>query len=299
MDLDSVVDELYGLDPAEFTSRRDQRSAEARKEGDRELAAAIKALRRPSAAAYTINLMARSRGGEIDRLVGLGARMREAQAALSGDEMRALGRQRSQLVAGLAQEARRAAREAGHPVSEATEREIQTTFEAALADEAAGEVVRAGRLVKALEHRGMDPVDLKGAVAGSTLKAAQREKSDHDKGGRTDGSDADRAEMERARQAERARAVEKAEQAEEEARAADERRSDLAAALERAKGRRQEGEDQVHRLEEELAEARRDLDTAVDAERRSRRALADAEEEADRAAVAARRARADADAFDP
>lgn len=86
MDLDSVTDELYGLDPSEFTSRRDQLSSEARTHGDRDLAASIKALRRPSAAAYTVNPMAREKADEIGRLIDLGARMREAQAALSGED---------------------------------------------------------------------------------------------------------------------------------------------------------------------------------------------------------------------
>ena len=60
--------------------------------------------------------------------------MRAAQAALSGEDLRQLGRQRQQLIAGLAHEARRVSADAGHPVSDAVGREIESTFEAALAD---------------------------------------------------------------------------------------------------------------------------------------------------------------------
>ncbi|HWE58043.1 MAG TPA: hypothetical protein VG435_21255 [Acidimicrobiales bacterium] len=166
MEIDEVVDELYRLELAEFTPRRDALSTEARKAGDRDLAATVKALRKPSAAAYTVNLMSRVRPDEIDRLIELGGRMREAQAQLSGDDLRALGRQRSQLVAGLATEARRIARDHGHAVSDAVHKEVQATFEAALADAWAGEAVRGGCLIRSLYRTGMDPVDLTGAVAG-------------------------------------------------------------------------------------------------------------------------------------
>lgn len=316
MDLNSVIEELYGLDPAGFTGRRDQLSAQARSEGDKHLAAAIKGLRRPSVAAWTVNLMARVAADEIDRLIELGGRLREAQAALSGDELRALGRQRSQLVAGLAQEARRAARHAGHPITEATEREVQATFEAALADEAAGAAVRAGRLARALERNGMDPVELEGAVAGpaDSTGVAGRASPGAAAGVRTGAAprpaagvragaappaaaDSDLAARARAKQ--KAAAEQAAEQAAAEARQADQRRAEARAGLDGARAAREEADDQVHHLEEQLASARRDLDGATDRERQARRALTAAEEDADRAASAARRARAEADTLAP
>ena len=310
MDLDSVIDELYALDPSEFTARRDQLSAQARQEGDRALAAAVKAMRRPSAAAYTVNLMARVNAEEIDRLIDLGGRLREAQAALSGEELRALGRQRSQLVAGLAQEARRAARDAGHPISEATEREVQATFEAALADERAGAAVRAGRLVKALERQGMDPVELEGAVAGpdggsgrpaSTTRAGTSTRPGAG-GGRKPAARAEEreaAEDAAARAEQREAAEEAAARAEEEARRCEGRRAQAQEYLDQARATRQDAEDAVHRMEEEMASARRALEDATEAERTARRVMAEAEEAAASAASSARRARADADALEP
>ncbi len=335
--LETALDELYGLDPSEFTARRDARATEARKEGDRELAAAVKALRRPSAAASTVNMMARSRADEVGRLIDLGARLREAQAALSGDELRALGRQRQQVVAGLAHEARRLAREAGHPISEATAREVEATFEAALADAAAGEAVRAGRLVRALEHRGMDPVDLEGAVAGAApagtagsggagtrtgstspttsgiqdkqAKSARSESAagtDRSRTGRDTAEDLSRREREQEeerRQAEarakaRAEAEEAAERAEEQARRAEGRRAEAADERAEAERRRAETDESVQRLEQQLGEARDEADRAAAAERAARRALREAEDGAESAAAAARKARAAADALD-
>lgn len=296
MDLDTAIEELYGLEPAEFTAHRDRLSAEARGRGERELAAAIRALRRPSVAAHTVNLMARKRAEEIGRLTALGAQMREAQAALSGEELRELGRQRSQLVAGLTREARHLARQSGHPITEATEREVQATFEAALADAAAGEAVRAGRLMKALERSGMDPVDLAGAVAGTAAEATQGGLGRDEAARRTKARE-DPVEAEQARRDDRRRreAEEKARRAEDEACGANERRSEADDHHRSTRQRRVDAEEKVGALEERLAQARRDLDDAVEAERLSRRTLLEAEEYAERAAAAAQRARAEVD----
>lgn len=300
MDLESVIDELYGLDPSQFTARRDALSVQARDEGNRDLASAIKALRRPSAAAYTVNLMARVRGDEMARLVELGERMRQVQAALSGGDLRALGRQRQQLVAGLAQEARREAAAAGHPISQATGREVESTFEAALADEAAGRMVLAGRLIRALERSGMDPVYLEGAVAGpatSTARAAPvtREPA----GGPADAPPAGEVHQiaeQRARR--KARLEEEAARAQEAAGTAERRLSEAAATAEAAVQNLQAAEEAVASLEEQLASARRDADRAATAERGARRDAVAAQDEAEAARSRAERAREAADAFD-
>jgi hypothetical protein len=315
--LEDVVDELYGMVPSSFTARRDELAAQARQEGDRDTAARIKALKRPSAAAWAVNLMARERAEDIGRLVDLGARMREAQEALSGEEMRALGRQRQQLVAGLARQARALAREWNHALSDAAEREVQATFEAALGDADAGSSVRAGRLVRSLVRTGMDPVDLSGAVAGAptgpvsargrtaartaaesparSRAAAPRAEAEapHDEVAAARRRAAARAEAEEARRAE-----EEARRVEEEARRAEEeegraREGARAAAEEHeaASALRRETENEIDRLEEELAAARQRADEAAAAEREARRRRARAEDEAERAADAAGRAR--------
>lgn len=305
MDLDTVVDELYGLDPSEFTARRDALAAEARKGGERELAGAIKSLKKPSAAAYTVNLMARTRSEEIDRLIALGGRLREAQEALSGDDLRALGRQRQQLVAGLAGEARRTARQAGHPISDSVQREVEATFEAALGDEAAGKAVRQGRLVRSLERSGLDPVELEGAVAGGGpasrgLANGRKAPATPAAGTGDDGDElgrARRAREEKARE-ERARAEEAATRAQAEARQAQARLEDAVSEHEAAERRRDEAEEKVSRLQELLAAARDEADRAAEEEHRTRRGRREAEREAEAAGAAADRARARADALD-
>jgi hypothetical protein len=162
-DLAAVADELYGLAPEEFTAARDAQAAEARRAGDRSLANGIKRLRRPTLAAWLVNTLARD--GRLEALLQLGAVMREAQTQLAADELRGLSRRRHQVVAALGRDARRIASASGRVVSEAAGRDLELTLEAALADAAAAEAVRSGRLTQALQYSGLGPLDAFGAMA--------------------------------------------------------------------------------------------------------------------------------------
>ncbi len=77
-----AVEELYGLPPAEFTRARDERAKELRKSGDREAADGVKALRKPTVAAWALNQLARQRGKELGRLLKAGEGLRAAQEEL-------------------------------------------------------------------------------------------------------------------------------------------------------------------------------------------------------------------------
>ena len=295
MDLDQIVNELYGLPPTEFTARRDELSTAAKNAGEKELAASVKALRRPSAAAFAVNLMARSRGDRIDALIELGGQMKAAQDALSGDELRALGRQRSQLIRAVAQEVRGAAHAAGHPVSDSVAREIESTLEAAFADTWAGQAVRQGRLVRALERSGMGPADLEGAVAGALAPPSEPANRRAAQPGRPEPPEDPEAEARRRVAA--AAAADAAEQAESQAVEAAAQLAAAVAGHDAARRRRDQAESALRQLEQDLRAARSAADEAAEAEaaaRRARRAAERAHEEAD---DAAQRARAAADSL--
>jgi hypothetical protein len=166
LNLAQVADELYGLPPSAFREARDERADQARAAGDKDLAAGIRKLRRPTVSAYVVNLLAREAPGQVDELVALGESLREAQQALAGDRLRELSTQRRRLVTTLVQEAGRLAEQAGQPFGASAEREVQETLEAALADPAVAEAVRSGRLTTALSYAGLGAsVDVDGAVA--------------------------------------------------------------------------------------------------------------------------------------
>ncbi|NYV73344.1 hypothetical protein HW445_03205, partial [Streptomyces sp. UH6] len=134
MDYDAVADELYGARPEEFTAVRDERAARARKEGDRELAARIKALRRPSLSAWACNLLVRERREETRPLLRLGEALRQAHLDLDGAALRELSRQQHLLVAALARQAVELTERAGHRVGEGAREEVEATLRAVLAD---------------------------------------------------------------------------------------------------------------------------------------------------------------------
>lgn len=152
MDLDGVADELYGLPLERFVATRTDREREARAAGDRELAARIRQLGKPTTAGWLTNQLVRARREEIGPLLELGSALRAASATLDGAVLRDLDRQQHRLVQVLVQEARRLAGAAERAVSEDTARAVEATLHAALADETAADQVAAGRLVDAL-HR--------------------------------------------------------------------------------------------------------------------------------------------------
>ncbi|MEU3351819.1 hypothetical protein [Streptomyces sp. NPDC037389] len=150
MDADSVADELFLLRPEEFTAARDRLAARAVRDGDPELARSLKALRRPTSAAWVCNLLVRNRPDEARALVRLGEGLREAHRTLDGGRLRELGRRQRALVASLSREARGLAEEAGHRVGDAVAREVEETLYAVLADPRAAEEWAAGRLSRPL-----------------------------------------------------------------------------------------------------------------------------------------------------
>ncbi|NUP26783.1 MAG: hypothetical protein HOQ44_08830 [Nocardia sp.] len=267
MSLAEVAADLYGLAPEDFVAARRARAAAATEAGDRELAAAIAALRKPTVAAWTVNMLVRSAPGEIEALFRLGAELRTAQRQLSGARLRELTRQRRQVVDALADRAGRVVADQGRPVSAAVLRQVSETLTAALADSAIAERVRTGTSAVAESYAGFGSVgpDLGVVRDAPEAAAGSRRKTRRSAGTATDGHGS-RAEARRQREREQARAAEVAAQ---EALTAAERTARQAA-------------DQLGATETRLAELRAEL-TAVQTRHRFAR-------EADRAARDAVRA---------
>ncbi|AMW14877.1 hypothetical protein A4E84_38720 [Streptomyces qaidamensis] len=150
MDYDSVADELYALRPEEFTAARASAVASARTAGDRELAERIGALRKPSLAAWVSNLLVRGSPGEVEPLLRLGEGLRQAHQDLDGAQLRELSRRQHALIRALSLQARQLAKEAGHPIGEGAQRDVENTLHAVLADPEAARAWAGGRLTKPL-----------------------------------------------------------------------------------------------------------------------------------------------------
>ncbi|MEO7007063.1 MAG: hypothetical protein ABI065_08525 [Terrimesophilobacter sp.] len=163
-DLVDVARELYALTPDEFTATRNERAADARSDGQKELSAIIRSLRKPSIGAWAVNLLVREQSEEIDQVLELGRTLRAAQADLDSDALRKLSGQRRALVAALGTQAAALAKSSGHPISEAAVAEIEQTLNAAMADARAAAALTTGRLTRALDSIGLEAVDLTDAV---------------------------------------------------------------------------------------------------------------------------------------
>lgn len=160
MTLEEIAGELYGLPPAQFVAARTERARTAREDGNKALATAIGALRRPTVAAWAVNLLARSATEHVEALLALGDALRDAQRRLSADELRSLSTQRQQLINTLTRQATDLAAAHGQSLTEATRREIGSTLQAALADPAVADQVRTGTLSAAASYEGFGPAAL-------------------------------------------------------------------------------------------------------------------------------------------
>jgi len=169
MDLHAVADELYGLLPEEFAATRKTRAGEAQAAGDRDLAAAIRQLRRPTTSAWLVNLVVRERPTQIAQLLELGTAMHRAQADPVGDELRQLSHRRQELVTSLSGAARQLAHDRGKHTSDATMRELEETLEAAIADPEARDAVASGHLAAAMRYSGLG-AEWRGAATTSSQK---------------------------------------------------------------------------------------------------------------------------------
>ncbi|GAA2437231.1 hypothetical protein [Streptomyces lavendulocolor] len=326
MDLESVTEELYGLRPDRFTAARNARAAEARKAGDRALAEAVRSLRRPTLAAWVSNLLVRERPAEARSLAALGDGLRRAHRELDGERLRELSRKQHAVVAALARQARQLAADAGQPVGDDVQHEVEATLHAVLADPAAVGEWASGRLVRPLSAPvGFGaalteaPLPEGGRGAGGRERSAERTAAPAQRprgtgarrtGGRsaregTVGGGAAKADAEEKREREK-RAAEERERAErerrdrelreelrraeEEAGAREEERERAGADRDRAEEGLRETASRVDALAAELAEAERARRTADEEVRTARRRFQDAE----RAAREARRRARDA-----
>lgn len=180
MDLESAADELYGQPLSDFVPARTRLEKDARTSGDRTLAAAIRALRKPSQAAWAVNQIVRQNPELLDDILHLGDDLRTAQEGGDALGLRRLAARRHDLFAALRRRAEELVADDGRQPGTAAALALERTVGAAMLDPRAAEVVKSGLLVVDLENAGWGLIDLDGAqatessppAAGSALDAA-------------------------------------------------------------------------------------------------------------------------------
>lgn len=286
MDFEEAAGALYAASAADFIATRNELAKQLKADGDQLGSTRLKALRKPTVAAWLANLVARELPDDIDDLLALGDEFREATADLDGDRLRELTPKRHKLLDQLAKEAAKLADREGQKVSADVAQKLRETLDAALVDPAAGEAVREGRLDSALRHVGFGVVDESGAPSNVTpLTDERRKRADERRKARSaapaakaekEESAAQKAKREKAeREQEEREAAEKAAAKKElddaiaAAEAAEAAVADLDSQLTDARDALVEAQETVHRIGEELDEARK---SARDAQKESREA---------------------------
>ena len=139
------LDELFCVKPEEFTALRTKLAAAAKKRGDAPAAKRISSARRPTTAAWVVNLLAHNNDGVKQSLADLGERLRAAHASMDGATIRQLSSEQRSLVDELARAAFDGA-ELKNPQA-ALREDVTGTLQAAVADPDVA--ARLGRLTKA------------------------------------------------------------------------------------------------------------------------------------------------------
>ena len=177
-------EDLYGLPLEEFTPARDALAKELKAAGQKDEAAEVKRLRKPSLAAWALNRVARDHPDAIDRLRAAGADLRAAQdEAMSGNagRLRDAGRALVDEIDRVSSLAAEVLQSAGRPASAAQQEKLASTLRTAAIDDEAGEVLLRGVLVDDLEPTGFS---LLGAGPSLAAPARPSRSTTHDGDGR-------------------------------------------------------------------------------------------------------------------
>ncbi|MBA3989475.1 MAG: hypothetical protein H0X54_00310 [Propionibacteriales bacterium] len=263
MDLDGVADELYSLPAGEFIAARNNLAKQARAEGDRQLAEQIRALRRPSTAAWLANQLVREHRAEIEPLLELGRELREVMADLDAGELRELTQQRYLLVSALVKQGRALGAARGARVTGEVSQALRATLEATLSDPDSAQSLASGHLTEALSVSGF------GSASDGAPPSSEPTSRDLGKGGSvsdlaTKRQDKARQLAERVAEAEEAASGARVERdaAEDRLRSASRSQAEASAAVERLREQLTQADLELERQVESELGARQDSDTA-------------------------------------
>ncbi len=149
---------LYAEAPERFVAARDELAARLKGTGEAGAAKRVKALRRPTAAAWVVDRVARERSTEFEALIRAGDELAAAQrAAAAGggaESLREATEERRRLVGLLVGAAKDALERAGMSAPRATLDKVENTFMAIASDEGAGDRIRRGHARQGVARTG-------------------------------------------------------------------------------------------------------------------------------------------------
>jgi hypothetical protein len=272
-DLEDVVGRLYGLPLEEFTRERDAAARELRKAKERDAAAEVAKLPKPSQGSWAANALVRERRDLIDALLAAGDELRAAQegavAGKGAGALREAAAGERAAVEALVEAAKELRPGGRKPTAQTLER-LRTTLHAAATDDDVRAALDAGRLVEDASGAGawglMEGGDAPAVTPKPRRKAAPKKDADKD-------AERERKEREAAEAAER------------------ERRAQLEAELREARAERRSRERELERAEKTAERAATRLEAALTAAEEAREHADEAKADLDAAREAAEEAR--------
>ncbi|HXO06582.1 MAG TPA: hypothetical protein VN880_01035, partial [Solirubrobacteraceae bacterium] len=153
-------DQLYGLPLDRFIAERSALVKALRADGQREQAAEVGALRKPSVAAWAVNQLVRTQRRAVDALFAAGDALRDVQAEVmagrqDAQSLRDAAAEERAAVDALIEAARGLLTSEGEGLSSTVVDRVADTLHAAALDDEARAEVDEGRLERELRHVGL------------------------------------------------------------------------------------------------------------------------------------------------
>ncbi|MFV0406986.1 MAG: hypothetical protein ACK5LN_09230 [Propioniciclava sp.] len=158
--IEELTGALYAGRPEDFIRDRNAAIAAAKAAGDGATATALKALRRPTVAAWYVNVAARDALVSFHEWLALGRDLRAALPAGDLERVRALAAQRTPLENRVITDLRVHLETRGIVVKPTALADVRTTLRAALSSDEAADIVSGGRLTHTLTYAGFGDVTL-------------------------------------------------------------------------------------------------------------------------------------------
>jgi hypothetical protein len=168
-DLETEVDRLYRLPLDEFTPARNDLAQRLKRAGQKDAAADVQALRKPTVPAWAINQVAHEHGKDVTALIEASDELRTAQErALGGgdsDQLRSAASAEREALRKLTEHSQELL---GHDAPAATLERVASTLRAAALAPETRELLTSGRLSEELKSAGF------GAFEGMSVPAQPR-----------------------------------------------------------------------------------------------------------------------------
>jgi hypothetical protein len=178
VNVEREIDRLYGLPLDEFTAARNDLAKALTKDGDKEAAAQVKALEKPTAAAWAMNQLQRRDEVGMKRLLSSADKLRDVQTGAAAGDLRKATQTHYDAVEALVGAARRLL---GDAVTDPVLNRLGPALLNGSVDPEARERLRAGRMVRETEATGFGafagvPIEPRKDAGPSPAEQARRER---------------------------------------------------------------------------------------------------------------------------